>query len=124
MRADPQLLERPPWSALTTAHAAFALGTDLARRYQPAVAPMAALRDVSDECLGALQAIMKPCDIVGLFSADPVDSSEELKVVANMTVEQMVYDGSGALAATGEHVTLTPADVPDMMQLVELTKPG
>jgi predicted GNAT family acetyltransferase len=28
------------------------------------------------------------------------------------------------LAAAGEHETLTPADVPEMMQLVELTKPG
>src|SRR4029077_6128150 len=29
----PKLLERPPWSALTTMHANFALGGDLARRY-------------------------------------------------------------------------------------------
>ena len=124
MRADSQLLERPPWSALTTAHAPFALGDDLARRYQPAVAPMAAVRDVSNDCLHALQAIMKPGDIVGLFSAEPVAATEGLKAVANMTVEQMVYEGSGALATTGEHVALTPADVPDMLQLVELTKPG
>src|SRR5580658_5845640 len=101
MRADPQLLERPPWSALTTAHAAFALGDGLARRYQPAVAPLAAVCDVAGEGLGALHAIMKPGDIAGLFSANPVGSTEGLKVVANMTVEQMVYDGSAPLAATG-----------------------
>jgi ribosomal protein S18 acetylase RimI-like enzyme len=124
MHADPQLLERPPWSALTTAHAAFALGNDLARRYRPAVAPMAAIRDVSDECLRALRAIMKPGDIVGLFSAEPVAATEGLKVIANMTVEQMVYEGGAALAAAGEHATLTPADVPEMMQLAEQTKPG
>jgi ribosomal protein S18 acetylase RimI-like enzyme len=124
MRADPQLLERPPWSALTTAHAAFALGDGLARRYQPAVAPLAAVCDVAGEGLQALHAIMKPGDIAGLFSAEPVGSTEGLKVVANMTVEQMVYDGDGKLTATGELTTLTSADVPDMMRLVELTKPG
>jgi ribosomal protein S18 acetylase RimI-like enzyme len=124
MRADPKQLERPPWSALTATHSSFALGNDLARRYQPAVAPMAAIRDVSEECLLALQAIMEPGDIVGLFGAEPVAAIDALKVIANMTVEQMVYAGSGALAASGEPATLGPADVPEMMQLVELTKPG
>jgi predicted GNAT family acetyltransferase len=85
---------------------------------------MAAMRDVSHDCLHALHAIMKPGDIVGLFSAEPVAATAELKVIANMTIEQMVYMGSGASAAAGEHATLTSADVAEMTQLVELTKPG
>jgi hypothetical protein len=54
MHADPKQLERPPWSALTTTHSDFALGNDLARRYQPDIAPMAAIREVSDTCLRAM----------------------------------------------------------------------
>ena len=43
MGPDPKQLERPIWSALTTTHASFALGNDLARRYPPDISPMAAV---------------------------------------------------------------------------------
>jgi ribosomal protein S18 acetylase RimI-like enzyme len=122
--ADPKQLERPPWSALTTTHARFALGNELARRYPPDIAPMAAVRDVSDACQQALASLMAPGDLVGLFGAKPAPANGDLIVIAQKTVEQMVYESRDAVRITGEHVTLTPAEVPDMMHLVELTKPG
>jgi len=124
MRADPMQLERPPWSALTTTHTRFALGNDLARRYPPDVAPMAAIRDVTEECLGALSVLMQPGDLVGLFDAKPVAGTKDLGVIAHKTIEQMVYEGSTPMPVDDGHATLTPADVPEMMRLVELTKPG
>lgn len=124
MLADPKLLERPPWSALTTKHSSFALGDDLAWRYRPDYAPMAAIRDVSDECLRALGEIMQPGDVVGLFDAQAVAGTADLGVLAQKTVEQMVYEDSDAMSAADRHVDLSPADVPDMLRLVELTKPG
>lgn len=124
MSADSKQLERPPWSALTTTHSCFALGNDLARRYQPDVAPMAAVREVSDECLRALSALMQPGDAVGLFEAKPVAGTKDLAVIARKTIEQMVYEGSTAMPVDDGHARLTPADVPEMMHLVELTKPG
>jgi predicted GNAT family acetyltransferase len=39
-------------------------------------------------------------------------------------VEQMVYEWTEAAPIIGKYVNLTPADVPEMMHLVELTKPG
>lgn len=126
MTGDPKLLERPVWSALTTAHAGFARGNDLARRYSPDVAPMCSVREVSDACLQALAALMAPGDIVGLFSAEPVAAGGGLTVLAQKFVEQMVYaHGEVPPAAdAGSVVKLTPADVPEMMRLVELTEPG
>ncbi len=63
---DPKQLERPIWSALTTTHASFALGNDLARRYPPDISPMAAVRDVSEEpCLQSLTKLLAPGDVVG-----------------------------------------------------------
>ncbi len=124
MDADPKQLERPPWSALTTTHACFALGNELARRYRPDIAPMAAVRDVSDACLQALASLMAPGDLVGLFNAKPVPASGDLDVIAQKTVEQMVCKSRDPAGITGEPVALTPADVPEMMHLVELTKPG
>jgi GNAT superfamily N-acetyltransferase len=124
MSADPKQLERPPWSALTTTHSVFALGNELARRYPLDIAPMAAIREVSHACLQALAELMKPSDVVGLFGARPVPASRALVFIAHKMVEQMVYDWSEAATITGEYVNLTPADVPEMMHLVELTKPG
>jgi len=124
MPADPKLLERPPWSALTTAHSAFALGDDRARRYRPDFAPMAAIRDASDECLQALGAAMRSGEVVGLFDAAAVAGNRSLEVIVHKTIEQMVYEEREMPPATVGHANLTPADVPEMMHLVELTKPG
>jgi ribosomal protein S18 acetylase RimI-like enzyme len=124
MLADPKQLERPPWSALTTTHSAFALGDDRARRYRPEFSPLAALRDKSDECLQALHAAMQPGEIVGLFDADPIAGGGDLKVIVHKTVEQMVYEAIHAPPSDDAHIALAPADVPDMMRLVELTQPG
>ena len=121
---DSKQLEQPPWSALTSTHAALALGNALARRYPPDIAPMAGIREVSPACLDALVALMKPDDIVGLFSAEPVPANGDLVVVEHKMIEQMVYEPSEIAPATGEQVTLTLADVSEMEQLVELTKPG
>jgi ribosomal protein S18 acetylase RimI-like enzyme len=117
-------LECPIWSALTTRHAKFAIGNDLARRYLPAISPMAAVRDISDPCLRALSELLAPDDVIGLFSTELVSGGKYLEVVAQKTVEQMVYEREEALPGCREFITLTPADVPEMLGLVELTKPG
>jgi predicted GNAT family acetyltransferase len=121
---DPRLLERPPWSALTTIHSNFALGGDLARRYPAAIAPMAGVRENSIACLNALAALMSPGDVVGLFGPEPVSETGDLVVVAHKHIDQMTCDRQHGSPHT-EHITeLGPADVPDILHLVELTKPG
>jgi len=80
---DPKLLERPPWSALTTTHSGFALGNDLARRYPATIAPMAVVREISNASLNALAALMSPGDVVGLFGPEPVSKAGDLLVVAH-----------------------------------------
>ena len=122
---DAKQLEQPPWSALTSTHAALALGNALARRYPPDIAPMVGIREVSPACLDALAALMRPGDdIVGLFGAEPIPASGNLVVVDNMMIEQMIYEGREILPAMGEHVPLTLADVSEVEELVALTKPG
>jgi ribosomal protein S18 acetylase RimI-like enzyme len=121
---DAKQLEQPPWSALTSTHAAFALGNALARRYPPDIAPMAGIRELSPACLDALAALMKPDNVVGLFDAEPVPANGDLVVVEHKMIEQMIYEGREILPATCEHATLTLADVSEVEELVALTKPG
>jgi hypothetical protein len=111
---DPKQLERPIWSALTTTHASFALGDDLARRYPPDISPMAAVRQVSeDPCLQSLTKLLAPGDVVGLFSTEQVPADRNLAVIAQKVVDQMVYERGEAAPISGVVVKLTPADVPD-----------
>jgi ribosomal protein S18 acetylase RimI-like enzyme len=122
---DPKQLEQPIWSALTTTHASFALGNDLARRYPPDISPMAAVRQVSeDPCLQSLTKLLAPGDVVGLFSTEQVPADRNLAVIAQKVVDQMVYERGEAAPISGVVVKLTPADVPEMLHLAELTKPG
>lgn len=124
MAPDPKLLERPPWSALTTTHSDFALGSDLARRYPATIAPMAGVREISNACLNALAALMSPGDMVGLFGPEPVSEASDLLVVAHKHIDQMTCDRLDNSAHAGHLIALTPADVPEMLHLVELTNPG
>jgi predicted GNAT family acetyltransferase len=105
-------------------HSGFALGNDLARRYPAAIAPMAGLREISDAALNALAALMDPGDVVGLFGQDPVSEAQGLLVVGQKHIAQMTCDRPDDSPHTGHITELTPADVTDMLRLVELTKPG
>jgi predicted GNAT family acetyltransferase len=105
-------------------HADFALGGDLARRYPAKIAPMAGVREISNASLNALAALMRPGDVVGLFGPEPVSEAGCLLVVSHKHIDQMICDRQDNSPQTGSVTELTPADVPDMLHLVELTKPG
>jgi predicted GNAT family acetyltransferase len=105
-------------------HANFALGGDLARRYPATIAPMAGVREISKASLNALAALMSPGDVVGLFGPEPVSEAGDLLVVAHKHIDQMICDRHDNSPHTGHITELTLADVPDMLHLVELTKPG
>jgi predicted GNAT family acetyltransferase len=104
-------------------HADFALGGDLARRYPAKIAPMAGVREISNASLNALAALMRPGDVVGLFGPELVSEAGDLLVVSHKHI-QMICDRQDNSPQTGPVTELTPADVPDMLHLVELTKPG
>jgi len=124
MHLDANPLDRPPWSALNSSHAAFSVGNDLARRYRPEFSPLSALREVSAPCLAALSALMQPGEIFGVFADAPVAAGGDLVEVVHRPLEQFVYNGREVAAAREEFVALTEADVPEMMALAKLTEPG
>jgi predicted GNAT family acetyltransferase len=124
MHSDAHPLDRPPWSALTSSHAAFSAGNELARRYRPEFSPLSAVREVSAPCLQALSALMQPGEIFGVFSDAPVAASGDLVEVAHKPLEQFVYGGREVESPREEFARLTDADVPEMMALAKLTEPG
>ncbi|WMT78453.1 GNAT family N-acetyltransferase [Bradyrhizobium sp. Ash2021] len=117
-------LDRPIWGALTTRQQSLAEGGALARRYPPAIAPFADMVDMSPQSFAALGAILSGSEIAVLFTPDAVTAPDEFKILLAETGEQMIGTPAESSLPGIETVTLGVNDVPEMMALTELTKPG
>jgi ribosomal protein S18 acetylase RimI-like enzyme len=116
-------LDHPIWFALTSTHGAISQGNAIVRRYPPAIAPFAALSELSPECFNTLHALMSRSEHAVLFTLEPVNAGEGFKTVLAATGEQMI--GTPAeTAISAEVVRLGVDDAPAMVGLAELTKPG
>jgi len=122
--SDIHPLDHPIWTALTTRQLPFAEVNGPARRYPPDIAPFAALADETAQSWVALHALMRPGEPAVLFTPDPVVAPAQFDTVMAATGEQMVGTPAATNIETPPLVTLGAGDVPAMMELVELTKPG
>ncbi|MCA6113358.1 GNAT family N-acetyltransferase [Bradyrhizobium sp. WSM 1738] len=117
-------LDQPIWTALTTTQQALAEGDGRALRYPTEVTPFADMPDMSPETFSALGALMSPTDIAVLFTPNAVSAPAEFKVVLADTGEQMIGTPVETSINGVEILTLGVNDVPDMIELTALTKPG
>jgi len=121
----PSALDNPFWSSLATHHASIAEGGPLARRY-PAVfssiAGLPALESANVEALHALVAVGEDMSTAGPFVPKLRD---DWQVLHESRLTQMIRVDRTPLPEGDADVSiLGPADVPDMLALVHLTKPG
>lgn len=117
-------LDDPIWRALTTGQAALAEGGALARRFPAAIAPFAAIADLSPQSFAALHALIAPSDVVVLFTPDRLSPPAEFRILLAKAGEQMIGMPAAATGSTADIVTLGAGDVPAMMDLTKLTNPG
>ena len=117
-------LDRPIWSALTTRQQALAEGGGDARRFPVEIAPFADMVDMSAQSFAALGRLLSGPEIAVLFTPDPVIAPPDFKVLLADTGEQMIGTPIDSSLAGVEIVRLGAADVPAMLALTELTKPG
>ena len=121
---DAGVLDNPAWSALTGAHARFAQGGDLVRRYDPHVSPFTAVRDWRHP--DVWDAIV---DLVGPGALFPVSGDDQelppgWEVVRRGGGVQLVETDALRTRPDDEAVVLGADDVPEMLALVERTQPG
>lgn len=116
-------LDHPIWSALTTAHRSLAEGGSRARRYPAAIGPFAALVDETPEAAAELRTLAAAAPVV-LFTRAPVGPIEGLDAGFRGKGRQMVAVRGPDAAALPETVVLGADDVPAMLELTALTKPG
>ena len=121
-------LDNPAWSALTTHQAHLALGGNLARRYPPNLAPIAAVGRRDPASLAELATLVEAGGSVSLpatlESVVPL-LPPQLAVTLEKRLVQMVCETPSDIpvAAVELHV-LSQADIPDMLALTTLTHPG
>jgi predicted GNAT family acetyltransferase len=121
---DVTLLDRPIWSALTTSHRHLAEGGSRALRYPVDMTPFADMVDMSEASFAALGDLLSGPQVAALFTPDTVDVPAGFTVVLAETGEQMIGSPADSPLRDAEIVRLGAADVPAMMALIELTKPG
>jgi predicted GNAT family acetyltransferase len=117
-------LDHPIWNALTSRQSRLAEGGALARRYPPAIAPFAAMADMSPPSFAALGGLMSRSDQAVLFTTEPVAAPPEFKILLAATGEQMIGAPVETSVRSAEIITLGVDDVPAMMELTKLTRPG
>lgn len=121
---DVALLDRPIWSALTTSQKHLAEGGPRALRYPVDMTPFADMVDMSRASFAALGNLLSGSQVAALFTPEPVDVPAGFKVVLAETGEQMIGSPADSPLRDIEIVRLGAADVPAMLALTELTKPG
>lgn len=120
----PHALDRVIWEALSSRHRALGYDAGAARRYHPDVAPFGATADQSAASYRALRTLLEAGESVALFTPSEVAEPDGLAVTRRALVEQMVLAGTGPELAGADPVTLGAADIPAMMALAEMTRPG
>jgi GNAT superfamily N-acetyltransferase len=128
-RTTESLLDNPIWNSLRTEHRSLAIANRSARRFPHAIGPLSGFASQSDEHYAALSELAGPGGVLVLFlNEKPVLPAGWTLAVSGL-LTQMVCEEPGPevplnLTRGEEFRSLTAADVPQMVALAELTKPG
>lgn len=120
------VLDRAVWDALSTCQSQFAAGGELARRFAADIGPLAAARDDTPQSLAALAELIPPSGPLVLLQAEAVALPPNTNLVMAAPGVQMVLEPLAF--KPGSHSCriepLTEADIPQMVALAAMTKPG
>ncbi len=118
-----EALNNPIWHALETVQSHFAEGTELAKRFPSAVAPFAAMLEPTPEAFNDLARVLPSGGTGALFTTAMLEIPEALQTVHTSSISQMICEKLQPALSLKMRM-LTVQDVPAMLELVKLTKPG
>ena len=120
----PHPLDNPIWSAITTEQAHLACGNGLARRFPAEISPLSGLEAPTPEALAYLAEITPAGELTILFPETNPEFSSDWEIIELNSMPQMIYEAKEVPAISIDFIELTEADVPEMIELTALTKPG
>ncbi|MGA8727465.1 MAG: GNAT family N-acetyltransferase [Terracidiphilus sp.] len=126
---DVKPLDNPIWNALNTEHSTVAFGNGRARRYPADIGPLSGLANQSDASYEALRELAGTGGVVVLFLTEPPVPRPGWTLIRDGALDQMICLNperleSAPMPPNATSRLLTPADVPEMVALAELTEPG
>jgi len=127
------MLDNPIWNALGTCQAHFAESYGVLRRFPPEVTPLGGFPEANEEGFEALRGLLKSGGGIGIFLPGQIEAPAGLEIPHESPLLQMILENEASSHAmqtnspalrTHEYVELGPADVPEMVELTALMKPG
>ncbi len=126
-------LDNPIWQSLISTHARFAETRDAARKFPHEVSVLAGFPEQTPENYNSLSALLQPDERIGLFLQEPPNPRGSWSIVNTGPLLQMLCENRTSCASAAnangkpkraDFIPLTQADVPEMLALTKLTKPG
>jgi ribosomal protein S18 acetylase RimI-like enzyme len=122
------LLDNVIWNALNTSQAHLGVGRGPARKFHKDVSPLGGFSEPNDEAYASLSSLVEVGERVGLFLETDPKPPSDWKIIASMPLLQMLHENGTSPAPSEEslHVfhRLGEANVPEMLALTKLTRPG
>lgn len=119
---EPHILDNAAWAALTGPHAHLAERVGRAARYPADVSPFTALDDPADpRAWDDLAALVGPGTVTPVTGVTAVPDGWEIEQSGDGV---QLIDTALYAEPAPEAVRLTPADVPEILDLIALTQPG
>ncbi len=119
-----ELLDNPIWHALASYQQDFAIQNSHAKMLSAEIGPFGAIESATPENLNGLAELLSANHAtIAWFSPCQLELPESLELLTTLEVRQMVCQNLKPTSQF-ELQELTIADVPAMLELVELTKPG
>ncbi|MBT2559763.1 GNAT family N-acetyltransferase [Pedobacter sp. ISL-68] len=119
------VLDNPIYYALTSGHSHIAKGLEEVKYYIEDITAFAGLRDNSQENLNTLYQISPAESLFVFFSKTPVEIPAQWELLTHIDMFQFVFRSKEIPAADATGITdLSLEHVTEMIDLVELTKPG
>ena len=120
-------LDNPIFNALGTCQAHFAESYGVLRRFPPEVTPLGGFPEPNEEGFAAVRALLAAGGGLGLFLPKRIDAPQGLDSSLEGPLLQMILENDARLEPNRksyDFVELGQADVPEMVELATLTKPG
>jgi ribosomal protein S18 acetylase RimI-like enzyme len=120
-------LDNPIWNALGSCQAHFAESYGVLRRFPPEVTPLGGFPEANEEGFAAVRGLLESGGGLGLFLPTRMDAPDGLEIMLEGALLQMVLENDSHLPASRrshDFVEVGEPDVPEMVELATLTKPG
>ena len=122
------VLDNPIWNALTTRQQSLSIGGSLARRFDASIGAFAGLREQSHEAYAELASTLDPGQPAVLVLDEALRLPAGWRILREIEIIHMTCPGEPVFPAPNfpapDLTPLTHADVPEMLDLVQLTEPG